>query len=49
MKRKDPAAVALGRKGGRARMSKMTAGQRRMLARLAAQARWGKKRGKSES
>jgi hypothetical protein len=43
---KNPAAVALGRrgglKGGRARMDSMTADQRRKLAEKAAKARWGK-------
>jgi hypothetical protein len=42
---KDPAAVALGRrgglKGGKARAAKMTPEQRREAARKAAQARWG--------
>jgi hypothetical protein len=41
---KDPAAVALGRrgglKGGKARAAKMTAEERRESARRAAQARW---------
>jgi len=41
---KDPAAVALGRrgglKGGRARADKLTAEQRSEIARRAAQARW---------
>jgi hypothetical protein len=41
---KDPAAVALGRKGGikggRARAAKMTPEERRESARRAAQARW---------
>lgn len=41
---KDPAAVALGRrgglKGGRARAAKMTAKERQEAARKAAQARW---------
>jgi hypothetical protein len=41
---KDPAAVALGRKGGlkggKARAAKMTAKQRQDAARKAAQARW---------
>lgn len=41
---KDPAAVALGRKGGlkggKARASKMTAEERSEAARKAAQARW---------
>jgi len=47
MKRKNPAAVALGRKGGRTRMKKLTPEQRTTLARQAANARW--KKGKSES
>lgn len=46
--KKDPLAVALGRrgglKGGRARADKLTAEQRTESARLAARARW-KKRG----
>jgi hypothetical protein len=44
---KDPAAVALGRrgglKGGKARMGALTPEQRRRLAKKAARARWGKK------
>ena len=44
---KDPAAVALGRKGGlkggKARAAKMTAAQRTAAAKKAAAARWGKK------
>lgn len=43
---KDPAAVALGRKGGlkggKARASKLTAKQRSEAAKKAAQARWRK-------
>jgi hypothetical protein len=43
---KNPAAVALGRKGGlkggRARMDSMTAAERKKLAEKAAKARWGK-------
>jgi hypothetical protein len=43
---KDPAAVALGRrgglKGGKARAEKMTPEQRAEIARKAAQARWQK-------
>ncbi len=43
---KDPAAVALGRKGGlkggRARAEKLTPEQRSEIARKAAAARWGK-------
>ena len=44
---KDPAAVALGRKGGKkggkARAEKMTAAERSEAARKAAKARWTKK------
>jgi hypothetical protein len=43
---KNPAAVALGRKGGlkggKARMGALTADERRRLAEKAAKARWGK-------
>jgi len=43
---KDPAAVALGKKGGqkggKARASKLTAEQRKKIAEKAAKARWGK-------
>lgn len=46
-KKKDPAAVALGRrgglKGGRARADKMTAEERAESARKAAKARWKNK------
>jgi hypothetical protein len=45
---KDPAAVALGRKGGvkggKARAAKMTAKERTEAARKAAEARWAKRR-----
>jgi hypothetical protein len=45
---KNPAAVALGRlggkKGGLARAKKLTATQRREIAKKAAQARWRKKK-----
>lgn len=45
-KRKDPAAVALGRKGGKkggvARAAKLTPAQRSESARKAVQARWAK-------
>jgi len=44
--RKDPAAVALGRrgglKGGRARADKLSPEKRAEIARRAAQTRWGK-------
>jgi hypothetical protein len=36
-------AQALGRKGGRARAARLSAEQRRTIARNAARARWGKK------
>lgn len=43
---KDPAAVALGRKGGlkggRARAEKLSDRRRRQIAKTAAKARWGK-------
>lgn len=46
---KDPAAVALGRKGGlkggRARAAKLTAKQRSEIAKKAAQTRWKAKKG----
>jgi hypothetical protein len=47
-KKKNAAAVALGRRGGRksgkARMDKMTPEQRSEVARKAAAARWGKEK-----
>ena len=39
---KDKAAVALGRKGGKARAEKMTPERRSEIARKAAAKRWGK-------
>ena len=39
---KDPAAVALGRKGGQARANSMTAKRRKEIARRAAAKRWEK-------
>ena len=39
---KNPHAVALGQKGGRARMHKLTTEQRREIAKMAALARWAK-------
>jgi hypothetical protein len=44
MKKKNAAAVELGRRGGRARTKNLTAEQRKVSARLAAQARWAKVR-----
>ncbi len=39
---KDPAAVALGRKGGKARIAKLSKEERSRLARLAVQTRWAR-------
>ena len=39
---KDPAAVAMGRKGGEARAQKMSKTRRSEIASKAARARWGK-------
>lgn len=39
---KDKAAQSLGRRGGKARAEKMTAEQRKEIARKAAAKRWGK-------
>ena len=39
---KDPAAKALGAKGGKARAAKLTPEQREEIARVAAEARWKK-------
>jgi hypothetical protein len=43
-KRKNPAAVALGRKGGKASAKKLTREQREEKARKAAKTRWSKKK-----
>lgn len=40
---KDPAAVSMGKKGGKARADNMTADRRSQIAKKAAAARWGKK------
>lgn len=40
---KDAAAVSMGKRGGKARASKLTPGQRAEIARKAAQKRWSKK------
>ncbi len=40
---KDPAAKALGQKGGKARASKLTAEQRTAIAKKAAKKRWSSK------
>jgi hypothetical protein len=47
-KEKDPNAVALGRKGGKARLHKMTPEQRREIARKAIAARWARAKMKKE-
>lgn len=48
-KKKNPAAVALGRlgglKGGKARAEKLTTEQKKTIAQQAAQARWAKEKG----
>jgi hypothetical protein len=44
--RKNPAAVALGRKGGSARAQKLTEAERSEAARKASQARWAQERAK---
>jgi hypothetical protein len=41
---KDPAAVALGRKGGKARAEGMSAKRRKEIAREAAKKRWGEQK-----
>jgi hypothetical protein len=45
---KNVHAVALGRKGGQARMHKLTPEQRKEIARKAAMVRWAKKKGRKE-
>jgi hypothetical protein len=45
---KNANAVALGRRGGEARMHKLTAEQRREIARTAAKARWAKTKKRNE-
>jgi hypothetical protein len=44
-KRKNPAAVTLGKRGGKARLTKMTPEQRKVVAETAAAARWKKESG----
>jgi hypothetical protein len=43
VEKKNPAAVELGRKGGKVSAERLTDEQRKEKARKAAQARWGKK------
>jgi hypothetical protein len=38
--------TSIGRKGGKARLTKLTGDQRREIARKAARARWSKQRGR---
>lgn len=40
---KDPAAVALGKKGGKARAAKLTPKQRKAIAKKASASRWARK------
>jgi hypothetical protein len=39
---KDPAAVAMGKKGGKARAEKISEERRKEIAKLAARGRWGR-------
>lgn len=48
-KDKDANAVALGRKGGKARRNKLTSEQRKEIASKAAKARWSKAQSSRES
>jgi hypothetical protein len=48
-RKKDPAAVALGRKGGKAKAAKMTPEQRSALARQLNAARWRKAKAEEKS
>lgn len=43
-KRKNPAAVTLGKRSAAARMKKLTPDQRKAIAKHAAEVRWGKKK-----
>jgi len=48
-KEKDPNAVALGRKGGKARLQKLTSEERQSIATKAVNARWAKEKAKKEN
>ena len=48
MPKKNPAAVQLGRKGGKARASRLTPKERSESARKAVLARWAKQKGQNE-
>jgi hypothetical protein len=45
-KEKDPNAVALGRKGGKARLNTLTSEERKAIAKRAGTARWAKEKEK---
>lgn len=47
-KDKDPNAVALGRKGGKARLQKLTPQERKDIARKAVAARWAREKAKKQ-
>jgi hypothetical protein len=47
-KRKNPAAVALGKRGAKARMKKLTPEKRSEVARTAVMARWAKAKAAAE-
>jgi len=42
-RKKNPAAVMLGKRGGDARMKNLSSARRKAIAKHAAQVRWGKK------
>lgn len=48
-RRKNPAAVALGKKSAAARMKKLSAEKRTEIARIAARARWSKRPSESHT
>jgi hypothetical protein len=48
-KEKDPNAVALGRKGGKARLHKLTSEERKAIAKRAGTARWAKEKERKEA
>jgi len=45
VEKKDPAAMKLGRKGGKARAANLTPDERSASARKASQARWARQKG----
>jgi len=48
-KKKDPAAVSLGQKGGKARAARLSREQLSQIGKKGAQARWGRRKTKRES